>query len=440
MTIASATDLVQLLRSHQLLEAAATAEALRDLQGRFPEPRALARELIQRGWLTAYQINQLFQGKGNELVFGSYVLLERLGEGASGQVFKARHQKLGRVVALKILRKARLSHYHSQARFRREIEAVARLSHPNIVLAFDADEADGRPFFTMEFVEGIDLLRLVRQDGPLPVWQACDYIRQAALGLRQAGERGMVHRDVKPSNLMVTTLTVPGKDGAAPFEVPVVKLLDLGLARLTDPAGTGNLTHVQTILGTPDYMAPEQARDSRAADIRSDLYSLGCTFYFALTGEVPFPAESSLEKLMKHALEEPVPVEKRRPEVPPAVAAVVRRMLAKSPEDRYQSPGELAEALTRLLPAGTPILPPDFSPPAPPAASPGRTVRRRRVVPAWVWAAVGTALLFGGLALLLKSIHEPPPAKTTTGRRANEDTALWPDGVPPILAPRHTSP
>src|SRR5262245_19602348 len=201
-------------------------DALGELAVRFPAPRDLAQELMRRGWLTAYQVNQLFLGRGSELLLGHYVLLERLGEGGMGQVFKARQRSLDRLVALKVIRKEVLTQPNALPRFEREIRALAQLSHPNIVHAFDADHVDGKYFYAMEHVDGMDLARLVKQEGPLAVAQACDYIRQAALGLQHAHERGMVHRDIKPANLLVTSstgsasakprsgLVDPPKDGA----------------------------------------------------------------------------------------------------------------------------------------------------------------------------------------------------------------------------------
>jgi serine/threonine protein kinase len=399
MMIDSVPGLLAMLRKHQLLVPEQLAEA-EQLQQRHTDPRLLAKELLHRGWLTPYQINQLFLGRGPDLVLGSYLLLQRVGEGSMGQVFKARHQKLGRIVALKVIRKDRLAQPNALKRFKREMKAVARLSHPNIVLAYDADEAARPPFFVMEFVEGADLAKLVRQNGPLPVWLACDYIRQAAQGLQHAFECGLVHRDVKPSNLLVTTTvaepskTVPPQDpdGGGRCLVAVVKLLDLGLARLQDADdgdGRSQLTQLQTLLGTPDYISPEQARDSHAADIRSDLYSLGGTFYFLLTARVPFPGESRMDKVLKHCQEEPEPVEEVRrsvlaaeraslpgygpdspveDDVPPAVTAVVRKLMAKRPEDRYQTPREVEQVLTNLIPKGIRLAIPAeaFVPSAPP--------------------------------------------------------------------------
>jgi serine/threonine protein kinase len=220
MAPASVAELVDALREGRVLDAPRLREVAHAADS-FPEAKALARELIQRGWLTPYQANQLLLGRGRDLVLGSYVLLERLGKGGMGQVFKARNWKVGRVVALKVIRKERLAWPGAVRRFRREILASAHLNHPNVVHVYDADEVEGTYFFAMEYVAGTDLARLVKERGPLPVAQACDCVRQAAVGLQHAHERGLVHRDIKPHNLMLT-----GKG--------VVKVLDLGMARLAE--------------------------------------------------------------------------------------------------------------------------------------------------------------------------------------------------------------
>jgi WD40 repeat protein/tRNA A-37 threonylcarbamoyl transferase component Bud32 len=347
MPVATTADLLAALRLHRLLDPARLAEAEGPIARQCPDPRALARELVRYGWLTAYQAEQLLRGDGRGLTLGSYVLLDKLGEGGMGAVFKARHSKLGRAVALKVIRKERLGSEAAVKRFRREIRAAAQLDHPNVVLAYDADEDGGTHFFAMELVEGTDLARLVKQRGPLPVREACDYVRQAALGLQHAFERGLVHRDVKPANLLLTA-------------AGVVKLLDLGLARLEVPEGgesSSTLTQEGTAMGTPDYMAPEQALRAHEADIRADLYALGGTLFSLLTGRVPFAGGSATEKLLRRQVEAAPDVRARRPDVPEPVAAVVAKLLARRPEERYQTPAELAFALAdvfRARPAAPP--------------------------------------------------------------------------------------
>lgn len=344
MTTASSVSLVDSIRQYHLLEAVQLEEVTRNLQARFPDSKALAGELIRRGLLTPYQANQLLQGRGQELLLGSYVLLERLGEGGMGQVFKARNWKLGKIVALKLIRKERLDNPDAVRRFEREVRSAAALSHPNIVHAYDADQVGGTHLLVIEYVEGTDLAKLVKKNGLLPVERACEYIRQAALGLQHAYERGLVHRDIKPANLLLTA------DGMT------VKVLDMGLARLdqstADDDKSSTMTQEGMVMGTPDYIAPEQALESHTVDIRGDIYSLGCTFYFLLTGRVPFPGGSLTEKLLKHQMHEPKAVEQVRPDVPASVAAVVRKMMAKKPEDRYQTPAELAAVLASVFRVG----------------------------------------------------------------------------------------
>jgi WD40 repeat protein/serine/threonine protein kinase len=339
------------LRESQLLDPAQLEEVSGYPEAQDPDPRKLARRLLDRGWLTRFQINQVAQGRTKDLVIGSYVVLDRLGEGGMGQVYKARHQHMNRVVALKVIRKEKLSHPDAVRRFYKEIQAAAQLSHPNIVLAFDAGQTGQTHFFAMEYIDGTDLSQLVKEMGPLPVGKACDYIRQAALGLQHAHERGLVHRDIKPHNLLVVTgggtstsqSGSPGKD--------VVKILDMGLARLQGPAENENaVTKDGVVIGTPDFLAPEQATNARSADIRSDLYSLGCTFYYLLTGQAPFQGASLTEVLLHHQLNQARPVDEVRPEVPPAVAAIIARLMAKNPAERFQTPTELADALAPFCP------------------------------------------------------------------------------------------
>ncbi len=270
-----------------------------------------------------------------------YDILEILGQGGMGTVYKARHLRMKRMVALKVIRRDQHVSPQTQQRFNQEIEAAAQLTHPNVVMAYDANEVDGVLYFVMEYIEGVDLGKLLRDHGPFRVEQACDYVRQAALGLQHAHERGLVHRDIKPSNLLLTK-----GEG-------LVKILDMGLARLHESIDqpASQLTGTGVVMGTPDFMSPEQARDSRSVDIRSDLYSLGCTFYCLLTGRVLFPEGTYTEKLLKHVMDQPTPVTALRDDVPAAVADIVAKLLAKRPEDRYQTPADLADALEPFVPA-----------------------------------------------------------------------------------------
>lgn len=307
------------------------------------DPQVVAREIVQREWLTAFQVKLFWKGRGNELFINQYVLIDRLGEGGMGEVFRARHSRMDRIVALKIIRKERLKSPDAVRRFLREIMAAAHLTHENVVMAYDADQSGDRHFFAMEYVEGTNLARLVRENGPLPVQQACDCIRQAALGLQHAFERGMVHRDIKPSNLLLS-------------QTGVVKILDMGLARVESEGGPAEsrITQEGLVIGTPDYLAPEQARNARTADIRADIYALGCTFYYLLTGTPPFKGDTPTEKLMRHSTD-PVP-SILRPDLPPPVEAIVHRMMAKRPDERFQTPGEIVFALQSYSGIAPPVV------------------------------------------------------------------------------------
>jgi hypothetical protein len=265
---------------------------------------------------------------------GRYEILGKLGAGGMGAVFKARHAELGKVVALKVL-PAGQSDEVRVARFRNEVRAIGRLNHPNIVAAHDAGEIRGVHFLVMDFVEGMDLARLLDRRGRLSLSDACDAVHQSALGLQHAFERGLVHRDIKPSNLMLT------RGGR-------VQVLDLGLARSFAEVGADTLTAQGMLLGTTDYLAPEQWEHAHTADTRADVYSLGCTLYHLLSGQPPFAGErfqSVLQKMRAHLETPPPPIGNFRPEMPTRLCAVLGRMLAKDPADRFQSPGEVAEAL-----------------------------------------------------------------------------------------------
>jgi serine/threonine-protein kinase len=289
-----------------------------------------------------------------------------------GRVFKAVHTAMQRVVAVKVILPGLLEDPAAIDLFTREVRAAAQLHHPNIVTAYDANEIKGVRFLVMEYVEGPSLLRLVKALGPLPVALACELMRQAAAALQYAHERGVVHRDIKPGNLLIAHLPglaggeagkvapPPGpagypargdRAGAAPpsSSRPVVKVADFGLARVRSAGKGGVVDTIEAepgaVLGTVDYISPEQAHDVHGVDIRSDLYSLGCTFYYGLAGRVPFPEGNALEKLFKQLMNEPAPLRSLRPEVPPAVEAIVRRLMAKDRERRFQTPGDLVQEL-----------------------------------------------------------------------------------------------
>ncbi len=332
-------NLVEALTEHHLLEDDQLEVVTTQLQPRFTDPRALAGELVRRGWLTPFQAEAILRGHAGSLSVGPYVLLDKLGEGGMGSVFRARHRLMKRVVALKLIRKGHLPHPEAIRRFQQEIQAAAQLSHPNIVIAHDAGRVSEHHYFAMEYVEGKDLGQILAKHGPFPVAFACECARQAALGLQHAHEKGLVHRDIKPQNLLLTN----GVGGQK-----LVKILDMGLARVQyDPANKGSkaLTQLGAVMGSPNYIAPEQAMDSHKVDTRADLYSLGCSLYELLTGKPPFSEGSLFERLEQHLRAEPRPIRDIRPEVPPDLAAVVAKLLAKRVEDRYQTPKEAAAAL-----------------------------------------------------------------------------------------------
>jgi hypothetical protein len=286
-----------------------------------------------------------------------------------------------RVVALKVISRSLTDRPELAARFRQEVKAAARLSHPNIVTAHDAEQAGDLHFLVMEYVEGQGLDRLVEGQGPLPVAQACDYVRQASLGLQHAFERGMVHRDIKPHNLM---LTPEGQ----------VKVLDFGLARFaSESRPPGGLTEAGQVVGTPDYMAPEQALDARQADVRADIYSLGCTLYHLLTGRVPFPDGTAFQKLLAHQQQTPAPVTQFRSDVPPALLGVLDRMLARDPARRYQTPDEVAAALAPFTEpaAALPVAQAGDRPPA----------RRRGLEIAAALGLLAAAVVLAGIVIVI---------------------------------------
>ncbi len=322
-----------------------SAEGLRSIldaletEGQPTDSENLARFLVHRGKLTRYQASALFQGKGRSLKIGPYVVLDKLGSGGMGMVFKARLRKGGSEIALKLLPPSASKHPKSVLRFRREAEIMEKLNHPNVVSAHEIGQFGGVHYLVMDYVEGRDLDRIVRASGPMKFPRAVDCLIQAARGLAAAHERGIVHRDIKPANLLLDSSGV-------------VRVLDLGLARITqgddsvkDVASAPSLTASGIIMGTVDYLPPEQSDDSKRADHRADIYALGCTLYFLVTGRPPFSGESIMQRLLAHH-KNPIPsLKEARPDAPVEVEAIYRRMMAKSPDDRPQSIAEVADSL-----------------------------------------------------------------------------------------------
>jgi serine/threonine protein kinase len=319
--------------------------------GEYPQaPTDLAERLVGEGVLTGFQSRRLLRNKVHGLVIDRYVILDRLGSGAMGRVFKAQHRLMGRVVALKLISPRIASRASAVPRFHREMRLVGRLDHPNVVRAFDADQVGEILFIVMEYVAGQSLDRLLQARGPLPPVEVADYMAQAALGLGHAHEMGMIHRDVKPSNLLVS-------------ERRQVKVLDLGLGALMEAdSNTSFATAAGFAVGTVDFMSPEQAT-ARDLDGRSDLFSLGCTLYYLLTGRLPFPGETLLECLARRIQGRPVPITEIRPDLPPGLVQVLDTLLARRPEDRFQTAVEAAEALWGAIGPGAVASPIPGAPP-----------------------------------------------------------------------------
>jgi len=320
-------------------------QKLSETSGIPSDPQKFAGLLVRDGLLTYFQAEQLLQGKYKRFTIGKYKVLEKLGSGGMAQVFLCEHKLMRRRVAIKVLPTAKADDPSSLERFYREARAVAAVDHPNIVRAYDIDQDENLHFLVMEYVDGTNLQDLVKKFGPLDVLRACHYIYGAAVGLQHAHEIGLVHRDIKPGNILLD------RSG-------VVKILDMGLARFFhDEEDVLTKKYDENVLGTADYLAPEQALESHSVDIRADIYSLGATFYYLLTGSPLFPEGSVAQKLIWHQTREPRPIRSLRPEVPEPIVDIVNKMIAKDREKRFQTPAEVIAALAPYV--ATPIPPPD---------------------------------------------------------------------------------
>ncbi len=344
MAVETAASFLEVLQKSKLF----TSEQLdiaRQLAETAADARALARALVQKELLNRWQAGQLLAGR-TAFLWGKYRLVDLLGRGGMGSVFLAWHTIMNRAVALKIISKELGKDPAALERFFTEARAVAALDHPNIVHAYDVANEGDRYYLVMEYVEGRDLQRIVEEKGPLDFTLAVDYIRQAAEGLAHAHSRGMIHCDIKPANLLVN-------------QQGVIKILDMGMARAVGAkthATDGSSPDNQTVLGTVDYMAPEQTEGIEKLDPRSDIYSLGCTFYFTLTGHPPFPEGTLAERILKHQKDNPRDITEYRPDAPQELIRICHKMMAKDPADRFQTADEVAQALAEWRPAPAKIL------------------------------------------------------------------------------------
>jgi serine/threonine protein kinase len=341
-------ELLDLVRKSGVIDEKRLATQLERIRaaGEFPpEPGKFAGVLVRDGVLTHFQAEQFLQGKWRRFTIGKYKVLERLGAGGMGSVYLCEHTLMRRRVAVKVLPANTADDSSSLKRFHREAQAVAALDHPNIVRAYDIGEDNKLHFLVMEHVDGSSLQEIIKKAGPLDPIRAAHYIRQAALGLQHAHETaGIVHRDIKPGNILVD------RNG-------IVKVLDMGLARFFhDEEDQLTKQFDENVLGTADYLAPEQAIESHSATIRADIYSLGGTFYWCLAGRTPFTEGSVAQKLIWHQTRQPKSIRTYRADIPDGLVAVLEKMMAKQADDRYQTPQEVADALEPWT--RTPIPPP----------------------------------------------------------------------------------
>jgi serine/threonine protein kinase len=443
MSVDSAANLVESLRRIRLLGPSQLEEVTRDLQHRFRDPRALARALIDRDWLTPYQVNQLFQGGGQDLVLGSYVVLQRHHETFIGTVFKAKHQHMKRLAALTVVRESLLRQPEAVERFYQEIRAASQLIHPHILCALDAGPIGRTHFFAMEYVEGIDLEQLVKQSGPLPTNVAATFGRQAAVALHHAAQRGFLHHDLRPASLLLAHFGSRAERSAADAETPrpsaeslaeaSIKMCNLGLT-LLQPRARGSfssetMAEATQHLVTLDYQAPEQLQGAPLSDVRSNLYSLGSILYYLLAGRAPF-AEGNRQP------DQPMPLASLRRDLPAALLDVVRKLMAPRVEERWQTPAEVAAALvalpgtgpavgdsiTAIHPTPLPAMLPCIALGAPPGErKSGRAALPLPTPPAangwrrrWPMAAAAAGILIAGAvgAALLFNKDRPAPEKT----------------------------
>lgn len=332
---------LEMVAKSRLVEPDALAKFTKKLHEKFGEQlpsdaSKIATAMVDAKLLTTWHTDKLLAGKYKGFFLGKYKLLGHIGTGGMSSVYLAEHIRMQDKRAIKVLPRTRVKDATYLARFQLEAKAIASLNHPNIVLAYDIDNEGDVHYIVMEYVEGVDLQVLVRRDGPLPASEAALLIAQAADGLQHAHQRGVIHRDVKPANLL---LDLEGK----------IRLLDMGLALVAAQEEESlTVVHNENVLGTADYLAPEQALNSHKVDHRADIYGLGCTLYFLLTGKPPFPDGTLAQRIAKHQREMPAPIRKTRTDVPGELEGICVKMMQKEPQYRYQSAADVAEALRKF--------------------------------------------------------------------------------------------
>ncbi len=347
MARVSAEKILELVQRSGLDENNRTAEVVANLKQRgdqatLNDSERLAAALIEAKIVTRWQCDRLLEGRHKGFFLKQYKLLGLLGTGGMSSVYLGEHVLMQRLVAIKVLPQSRIDDTSYLARFHREAQAAASLDHQNIVRAYDIDNDGKNHYIVMEFVEGRDLLAVVKANGPLNFETAADYIRQAADGLEHAHRGGLIHRDIKPANLLVDNRGV-------------VKVLDMGLARfVNETMASLTIQHDENVLGTADYLSPEQARDSHQVDARTDIYSLGCTLYYLLTGQPPFPNGTLAQRIKAHQTDTPASIYELRPDAPPLLVDICTRMMAKTVGSRVQTANEVSEAVSLWLQARNP--------------------------------------------------------------------------------------
>jgi eukaryotic-like serine/threonine-protein kinase len=363
------------------------------------DPREAAKVLVRDGWLTYFHAEQLLKGKWRGFSIGKYQILERLGAGGMGAVYLAEHMLMRRRVALKVLPLHLAKEEWFLDRFYREAQAVAAVDHPNIVHAHDVDRDGDFHFLIMEYVDGSSLQQIVHDHGPFSFLRAAHYLRQAALGLEHARQANIVHRDIKPGNLLLD------RQG-------VIKILDMGLACFQEGPSKNQVKPSERVMvGTDDYLAPEQIVDSDSVDIRADIYGLGATLHYMLTGKPPFPeAPSPSLKLIWHLTRTPPPVTELRPDTPPVLDNLLRKMLAKNPWERPQTPADVARALEPLT--KKPIDPPPTK--EMPMLSPALRSGRVPPLPQQAGTSSRKSWVFGSQVASNALQDTPPPSQTPT--------------------------